>query len=95
MDLQTRKQSALDEAVEKEFADCVAHGKRRFGLNAFKQGWLAGVAGKCSNPYPDYRTPDGKVTFSRGYHRAWERGYRAYRAFEDQVVKEIRKTLAT
>jgi hypothetical protein len=74
----------LEKAIEREYANDTTPSyktKRRFGLNAFKRGWQDAANGNCSpddNPYPDLRTDNGSVTFSRAYRRAWLRGYTAY-----------------
>jgi hypothetical protein len=66
------------EALQKQYP----YGKtrRRFGLNAFSAGWKAAHErkGSRSNPYPDHRNTNGRVTFSRAYRRYWIDGYEAY-----------------
>ena len=44
---------------------------------AEQKGRWAALAGKteAACPYPDYRTFHGAVTWSRGFRRAWLRGF--------------------
>jgi hypothetical protein len=45
-------------------------------LRAAKDGLACALAGtEAKNPYPDKRTPSGRVTFSRSFRAAWARGY--------------------
>ena len=77
--LKTSIEYALKEAVTQEYLSASG---RRFGLNAFKRGFMDGANGRMTNPYPDVKTWDGKVTYSRAYRRKWESGYQAWRKFE-------------
>ena len=44
---------------------------------AFRKGYVAWYNHpvKGSNPYPDHRKKDGRLTFSRAFRRAWEYGF--------------------
>lgn len=56
--------------------------------SAFHKGAAARVAGKPANhnPYPDYRTDRGSVTFSRAFARYWQDGWEtADRALQEWV----------
>lgn len=46
-------------------------------LRAATDGLACAVAGAeaSKNPYPDKRTPGGRLTFSRSFRNAWARGY--------------------
>lgn len=64
----------LDTILERDYP-----AGKRWGKAAFIKGWNAAESG-CSRsdcPYPDHRNNMG-VTFSRGYRRAWFRGYDTY-----------------
>lgn len=39
-----------------------------------RRAFLDGEARK-DNPYPDKRKDDGRITFSRAYRNAWDRGW--------------------
>lgn len=47
--------------------------------SAFEKGATARLAGQpaSNNPYPDYRTDRGSVTFSRAFARYWREGWDA------------------
>jgi hypothetical protein len=51
---------------------------------ATRRGYADGYAGKHRNPYPDYRTVGGQVTFSRAFRRAWQEGH-------DKAIEEMKK----
>jgi hypothetical protein len=54
------------------------HNKRnRAFQGAFKKGYLAFHDGKRleENPYPDWRTYRGSVTYSRAFWRCWRAGF--------------------
>lgn len=55
-------------------------------VSAFEKGANARLAGKpaSTNPYPDYRTDRGSVTFSRAFARYWQDGWTA----ADQAMQE-------
>ncbi len=44
---------------------------------ATKKGYLAHLChvSRTDNPYPDHRTFDGSVTFSRAFRTAWRDGW--------------------
>lgn len=46
---------------------------------AYRKGYRAALEGKPIEacPYVDWRKADGRLTFSRGFRRAWHDGYRA------------------
>lgn len=54
--------------------------------SAFEKGATARLVGKpqSTNPYPDYRTDRGSVTFSRAFARYWQDGWEA----ADQAMRE-------
>lgn len=54
--------------------------------SAFTKGATARLAGQpaSNNPYPDYRTDRGSVTFSRAFARYWREGWEA----ADQALQE-------
>lgn len=53
-----------------------AEGYSRQLLSAAKAGLEAALSGSGAvNPYPDKRTPGGRVTFSRSFRTAWARGH--------------------
>lgn len=57
--------------------------------SAFHKGATARAAGKPANhnPYPDYRTYRGSVTFSRAFARYWQDGWEtADQAMREQVA---------
>jgi ribosome modulation factor len=64
--------------------------ERRFGLTAFKRGWQAAHEGKSlsDNPYPDYRTHNNRITFSRAYRISWMEGYKAYIEWNRERVSD-------
>lgn len=47
-------------------------GAERRGAEARAAG-----AARSANPYPDWRTNTGRLTFSRAFRRAWFRGWDA------------------
>lgn len=72
----------LDEAVARHYPKRPVYAgatkmRKRFGIAAFRKGWMAAMSGikREANPYPDYRTGGGQVTFSRAYRRHWFKGY--------------------
>ncbi len=64
-------------------------------VSAFEKGANARLAGKpaSTNPYPDYRTDRGSVTFARAYWRHWKHGWEAAdQALREQVVSHQKGT---
>lgn len=51
-----------------------------WGEASIIKGWVAAAAGQLMTdcPYKDTRTANGRITFSRAYRRAWERGYQQF-----------------
>ena len=58
---------------------------------AYQKGWRASAEGKpkTSNPYPDLKTRQGRVTFSRAFRNYWERGYEHCYATNGKVRKGL------
>lgn len=74
----------IEAAIEREYIkrDSNQYTKRRWGLGAFKAGWLAAQNGQPPEdcPYKDIRTGDNRITFARAFIKKWHRGYTAYYA---------------
>jgi ribosome modulation factor len=64
----------LDEILAKDYPK-----GKRWGMGAFVKGWNAAQSGNARDtcPYPDHYNSMG-VTFSRGYRRAWFKGFDCY-----------------
>lgn len=72
------EQTALEAAIEKEFAwRYNTYGMARWGLSAFKQGWAAGQT-SLANPYETGGFPNMKSAI-------WQHGKNAYQTYWSSV----------